>query len=103
MVAVLIKHTMIAHTLLVSHRQRYEYGLHKLTWGRGAGGARAGSQHRFSLIKVLQFSVAEISNLLPMSHPRDAVYARVTPPPEQGTGQGSPPCECPGEWMMEVV
>lgn len=94
---------MIAHKLLVSHRQRYEYGLHKLTWGRGAGGARAGSQHHFFVIKVLQFSMAEISNLLPTSHPQDAVYGMVTPLPEQGTGQGSPSCKRPREWMMEVI
>ena len=58
---------MIAHKLLVSHRQRYEYGLHKLTQGGGAGNEGTGSQHRFFPSKVLQLSVAEISNVLPTS------------------------------------
>lgn len=76
-----------------------------ISWPReGAGGEGAGSQHSFFLIKVLQLSMAEISNVLPLScnekcHPQkylwgeqDSSWQRKPVPSkaEQGSSPPSP-------------
>lgn len=93
---------MVAHRLLVSHRQRYEYGLHKLTWGRRGQGWRNWVTASFlsdqSIAVVRGWDFQRASNVMW----QEMLSAEISPP-ECGTGQGLLPYQRPGDWVREAV